>query len=105
MPDVRPLAVPSGPDALGVSEALEAAVSGRGPLLVPHAPGEEPNALPERSDLDGVVAVGTSGSTGTPKRAVLSAAALRASAGVGTVQNLAVLRVAPASKGLSLSRS
>lgn len=62
---------------------LRAALAGDGPLLVPYAPGAPPPLLPERAEGlpdDAAFALGTSGSTGTPKLAVLSAAALRASA-------------------------
>lgn len=76
---VLPLPIPPGPDCLGSLDVLLRALSGEGPLLVPHAPGERPD-LPAQSDGPGAIAVGTSGSTGTPKRAVLPAEALRASA-------------------------
>ncbi|WP_040321263.1 AMP-binding protein [Austwickia chelonae] len=73
-----------GERALEVAGALRAAAEGSGPAVVPFAadgprpvlPGHDPGELPD----DLVVAVGTSGSTGVPKRALLTAAALRASA-------------------------
>lgn len=79
----RPLPVPSGPDALTILPDLEAALAGRSPVMpyaaeqappvvAPHAPADLPDGL--------AVAVGTSGSTGRPKRALLTAAALEASA-------------------------
>ncbi len=64
--------------------AWQAAIEGDGPAVVPFPadgpppvlPGHDPAELPD----DLVTVLGTSGSTGTPKRALLTAAALRASA-------------------------
>ncbi|MCU1538784.1 MAG: AMP-dependent synthetase and ligase [Humibacillus sp.] len=79
----QPLAVPAGGDVLALLPRLEAALTGRAPVL-PYAAGSptprvgphDPAALP-----DGLaVAVGTSGSTGRPKRALLTAEALDRSA-------------------------
>ena len=56
--------------------ALEAALAGTGPAVLPTA-GAPPDPLPE---TDAAVVIATSGSTGTPKLVALSAAALRASA-------------------------
>ena len=83
MTTLRPLAVPSGPDALTILPLLENALTGRAPIMpyaaelsppvvAPHAPADLPEGL--------ALAVGTSGSTGRPKRALLTAAALEASA-------------------------
>lgn len=80
---VTPLALRAGPAALQALPALARALHGEGPLLVPHAEGTAPAHLPDRVEGapdDAAVAIGTSGSTGNPKLAVLSAAALRASA-------------------------
>ena len=82
-PSPRPLPVPAGPDVLDVLPDLEAALTGRAPVLpyaaagpVPHLAAHDPDALP-----DGLaVAIGTSGSTGRPKRALLTADALERSA-------------------------
>jgi O-succinylbenzoic acid--CoA ligase len=79
----RPLPVPAGPDALRIAPDLEAALAGRSPVMpyaaelappvvAPHDPADLPDGL--------ALAVGTSGSTGRPKRAMLTAAALTASA-------------------------
>jgi o-succinylbenzoate---CoA ligase len=83
---LRPLPVPAGPDALEVLPALREALSG-GPAVLPYAAHAQPPVLPENAardagDLpDGLsLVVGTSGSTGTPKLAMLTAAALTASA-------------------------
>ena len=80
---LRPLAVPAGPAALDVLPDLEAALTGRSPVLPyaavgppPSVPSHDPDDLP-----DGLAAaVGTSGSTGRPKRALLTAEALQRSA-------------------------
>ena len=79
----RPLPVPDGPDVLTILPHLERALLGSNsvmpyaagqapPVVAPHAPTELPDGL--------ALAVGTSGSTGRPKRAMLTAAALEASA-------------------------
>ncbi|CAN7511922.1 o-succinylbenzoate--CoA ligase [Terrabacter sp. LjRoot27] len=82
-PSPRPLAVPAGPAVLDVLPALEAALTGRSPVL-PYAAGSPPPSVPSHdpADLpDGLaVAIGTSGSTGRPKRALLTADALERSA-------------------------
>ncbi len=80
---LQPLAVPEGDDVLALLPRLEAALTGRAPVLPyaagspaplvgPHDPAELPDGL--------AVAVGTSGSTGRPKRALLTAEALDRSA-------------------------
>ncbi|GAA2474812.1 o-succinylbenzoate--CoA ligase [Terrabacter carboxydivorans] len=82
-PSPRPLAIPAGPAVLDVLPDLEAALTGRSPVLpyaadspAPSVPSHDPAALP-----DGLaVAIGTSGSTGRPKRALLTADALERSA-------------------------
>ncbi|GAA2742024.1 o-succinylbenzoate--CoA ligase [Terrabacter aerolatus] len=82
-PSPRPLAIPAGPAVLDVLPDLEAALTGRSPVLpyaatdaTPSVPSHDPAGLP-----DGLaVAVGTSGSTGLPKRALLTGDALERSA-------------------------
>ncbi|BDZ39387.1 AMP-binding protein [Microbacterium suwonense] len=65
-----------GADARAVCEALPAALDGRHPIALGFSPASD-DVVP-----DGTAAVvATSGSSGVPKRVVLSAAALRASAG------------------------
>ncbi|WP_168583291.1 o-succinylbenzoate--CoA ligase [Gephyromycinifex aptenodytis] len=84
----RALCIGSGQDALRALPALEELLAGRGPLLLPHSADEPSPTMPQEADLEGLglgpqvaaLAVGTSGSTGAAKRAVLPAAALRASA-------------------------
>lgn len=83
MSSLLPLPVPPGPDALTVLPALERALRGDAPALPYAADGPPPLVAPyDPAELpDGfAVAVGTSGSTGRPKRAMLTAAALGASA-------------------------
>ena len=80
---VTPLALREGPAALEALPVLARALEGEGPLLVPHAAGTPPPTTVSEAEgvpRDAALAVGTSGSTGRPKLAVLSAAALRASA-------------------------
>jgi O-succinylbenzoic acid--CoA ligase len=79
----RPLGIPSGPDVLTILPVLEAALTGRSPLLpyaaesaAPVVPPHNPADLPD----DLALAIGTSGSTGRPKRALLTASALTQSA-------------------------
>ena len=83
MPVPRPLPVPAGPEALTILADLEAALTGRSPVMpyaaeqahpvvAPHDPADLPEGF--------ALAVGTSGSTGRPKRTMLTAAALTASA-------------------------
>jgi o-succinylbenzoate---CoA ligase len=82
-PRLCALPVPSGVAALSVLADLQSALDGTGPALAPHALHGPPQAIP-----DGVshfpqglaLTIGTSGSTGRPKLAMLTAAALRASA-------------------------
>ena len=82
-PSPRPLAVPAGPAVLEVLPALDAALTGRSPVL-PYAADTPPPTLPSHDPAelpDGLsVAIGTSGSTGRPKRALLTADALERSA-------------------------
>lgn len=83
MPLPRPLPVPAGPDALTILPHLEAALTGRSPVMPYAAERAHPVVAPhDPADLpDGfALAVGTSGSTGRPKRTMLTAAALTASA-------------------------
>ena len=81
-PGPEPLAVPLGAACLTVLPRLARALDGGAPVL-PFAASAPPAVAPphDPADLpDGLaVVVGTSGSTGTPKRALLTAAALRAS--------------------------
>ena len=80
----EPLAVPAGPPALALLPRLAAALAGGAPVL-PYAASSPPPPLPPadgtRMPDDLAVVVGTSGSTGSPKLAMLTADALRASAG------------------------
>ncbi len=79
----RPLPVPAGPDALNVLPDLEAALTGRSPVMPYAAELAPPVVAPyDPADLPPglALAVGTSGSTGRQKRALLTAAALAASA-------------------------
>ena len=80
---LEPLAVPAGEAVLDLLPRLARALGGGAPVA-PHAASAPEPPLPPHTAADlpeglGVV-VGTSGSTGTPKRALLGAAALRASA-------------------------
>jgi o-succinylbenzoate---CoA ligase len=82
-PRLRALPVPSGFAALSVLGDLRRALDGSGPAVAPHAPHSPPPAIPE--DTDGLppglaLTIGTSGSTGRAKLAMLTGAALRASA-------------------------
>lgn len=83
-PWLRAAVVPTGTAVLELLPALRAALDGTGPALAPHAVAADPPALGDAAAEalpDGLaLAVGTSGSTGHPKRALLTAAALRASA-------------------------
>lgn len=83
MTELRLLPVPSGPDVLALLPEIERSLTG-GPALLPHAAEGHPPVIPPHTpdDLpDGLaLAIGTSGSTGAPKLALLSSAALRASA-------------------------
>jgi O-succinylbenzoic acid--CoA ligase len=77
------LPVPSGVAALSVLAHLEEALDGSGPAVAPHAVNGSPPTIPDDlSDLPPGLAltIGTSGSTGNPKLAMLTGAALRASA-------------------------
>ncbi|MER5392199.1 o-succinylbenzoate--CoA ligase [Saccharopolyspora sp. NPDC002686] len=96
MPNARhlqPLLVPPGADALDVLPALERALDGEGPALLPVRgdDGAESRRLAEAlagpltsgEDADEdptALVIATSGSTGTPKGVLLTASALRASA-------------------------
>ena len=82
-PRLRALPIPSGAAALSVLADLRKALDGSGPALAPHAWHSPPPPIPEDvSDLPQSLAltIGTSGSTGRPKLAMLTGAALRASA-------------------------
>src|SRR5690606_28045143 len=73
----------AGPDALNVLPDLEAALTGRSPVMPYAAELAPPVVAPyDPADLPPglALAVGTSGSTGRQKRALLTAAALAASA-------------------------
>jgi O-succinylbenzoic acid--CoA ligase len=77
------LPVPSGVAALSALEDLQRALDGSGPALAPHAVNSPPPLIPDDlGDLPAGLALtmGTSGSTGRPKLAMLTGAALRASA-------------------------
>ncbi len=79
---IEALPVPAGEAVLGLLPRLKAALAGGSPVL-PYAAAAPPPPIPEHDPVSlpeglGVV-VGTSGSTGAPKRALLTAAALRAS--------------------------
>ncbi len=84
------LSVPSGVAALSVLEDLRRALAGSGPAVTPYAVKGSPQLVPRiLGDLpeDLALTIGTSGSTGRPKLAMLTSAALRASA-VATHQRL-----------------
>src|SRR5450759_5345939 len=75
--------VPAGIAALDVLADLQMALDGSGPPLAPHASTRAPQRVPD--DLgplpqDLALAIATSGSSGRPKLAMLTRAALRASA-------------------------
>ncbi len=76
------LALPATPAVLAILPRLQAALRGTAPMI-PYAVGSPPPApVPDDALLpDDLAAIlGTSGSTGSPKRALLTAAALTASA-------------------------
>lgn len=75
---LRAVRVPEGPSVTELLPALRAALSGDGPALAPV--GHREQAPEGHLPADAALIVGTSGSTGIPKRAVLSAAAVLASA-------------------------
>lgn len=78
---LRAIEVPAGPAVVELLPHLRAVLDGTGPALLPYS-GRAPGLPSGRALPDGAaLVVTTSGSTGTPKRAVLTAAALRASAG------------------------
>lgn len=86
--ELRTLPVPGGPAVAELFPTLENMLSGRGPALLP-VPADDParTRILEESQRPGepiddrtALVVSTSGSTGTPKGAMLSAAALDASA-------------------------
>lgn len=86
--ELRTLPVPGGPAVAELFPALEDMLGDRGPALLP-VPAEDParTRILEESQRPGepidhraALVVSTSGSTGTPKGAMLSAAALGASA-------------------------
>jgi O-succinylbenzoic acid--CoA ligase len=84
-PRLSALPVPSGVAAFGVLEDLQNALAGSGPAVAPHAVNSPPQPIPD--DVGNLppglaLTIGTSGSTGRPKLAMLTGAALRASAGV-----------------------
>ena len=80
---LRALPVPTGVAALSVLAGLQGALDGTGPALAPHALDGPPPPIPDdvsHLPQDIALAIGTSGSTGRPKLAMLTRAALRASA-------------------------
>ncbi|KAA0919014.1 o-succinylbenzoate--CoA ligase [Dietzia sp. ANT_WB102] len=86
--ELRTLTVPGGPAVAEVFPALEEMLADRGPALLP-VPADDPARTRVLTDSQrpgdliddrAVLVVSTSGSTGTPKGAMLSAAALAASA-------------------------
>ncbi|SEG89910.1 O-succinylbenzoic acid--CoA ligase [Saccharopolyspora kobensis] len=90
---LQPLPVPPGSDALDVLPALERALNGEGPALLPVRGDDaaESHRLTEAlsgpltsaedsADDPTALVIATSGSTGAPKGVLLTAAALRASA-------------------------
>jgi len=82
-PRLHALPVPSGLAALSILADLRMALDGCGPALALHALPTPPPHLPDEATAlpQGLaLAVGTSGSTGRPRLAMLTAAALRASA-------------------------
>ncbi len=82
-PALRALSVPSGVAALSVLGDLRSALDGSGPAVAPHAVNTASQPLPDDvGDLPPglTLTIGTSGSTGRPKLAMLTGAALRASA-------------------------
>jgi O-succinylbenzoic acid--CoA ligase len=92
---LAPLPIPTGTDVLSVASALERALNGVGPALLPVTAGDSREsdrllaALGPGEPIDDAVAVvvATSGTTGTPKGALLTSDALRASIS-GTYQRL-----------------
>ena len=88
---LQPLPLPGGPAVLAALPRLRAALDGSGPALLPHPadaappaellPGEPLGPAEDDPHDPTAVVVSTSGSTGAAKGALLSAAALRASAG------------------------
>jgi O-succinylbenzoic acid--CoA ligase len=82
-PRLRALPVTSGIDAISVLAPLQRALDGSGPAVAPHAVSSPPPPVPDSAGelpQDLALVIGTSGSTGLPKFAMLSAAALHASA-------------------------
>jgi o-succinylbenzoate---CoA ligase len=80
---LRALPVPTGVAALSVLADVRRALDGTGPALAPHASNSPPPPIPDdvsHLPQDLALAIGTSGSTGRPKLAMLTRAALRASA-------------------------
>lgn len=79
MRPLQPFAVDPG-DLPSYVAAVRAALDGSGPALAPYAYDAPPPPVPARSPAGTALVLGTSGSTGEAKRAVLTAAALTASA-------------------------
>jgi len=82
-PGLRALPVPAGVAALSILADLRRALDRSGPALAPHAEHVAPPPIPDEQDElpPGLaLAIGTSGSTGRPKLAMLTSAALHASA-------------------------
>ena len=82
-PRLRALPVPSGIAVLDVLTDLQNALDGSGPPVAPHALNMPPQPVPD--DVSGLppglaLTIATSGSSGRPKLAMLTRAALRASA-------------------------
>ncbi|MEO8815425.1 MAG: o-succinylbenzoate--CoA ligase [Mycobacterium sp.] len=84
MATLRALTVPSGGAVSTLLPALNGVLHGRGAALTPVAAGDSPDVsalrVGEPIDDDVALVVTTSGTTGTPKGALLTAAALTASA-------------------------
>jgi o-succinylbenzoate---CoA ligase len=93
--DLQPLLVPSGAGALDIVAALERALDGFGPALLPISEGDTDEAQRTSTALGAgepldpgeddpsdptALVIATSGSTGAPKGVLLTASALRASA-------------------------
>ncbi|RDH76428.1 o-succinylbenzoate--CoA ligase [Mycolicibacterium moriokaense] len=85
---LRPVPVPPGPAAVSILRAVEAVLAGGAPAMLPVPADDERQTrllttslrAGEEIDDDVAVVVSTSGTTGTPKGAMLTAAALTASA-------------------------
>lgn len=80
---MRALPVPAGAAALGILADLKRALDGSGPAIAPYAATRPPPPIPADLDLlprELALTIATSGTTGRPKLAMLTGAALHASA-------------------------